>query len=219
MHWSTSFGRWTFFETNMTVLLHTVLTRCLQGTPEPLMTEFHFAGSARAARRWINKNEEQGLVIGYTMMVRETAPLSASLIDRRPEEREEDFDFATVAYRLQTRAEGKLRPVRFITASKLLNRDFGGWCGYGREIRQVEVSHEFLRARLFYSLSIEDQCRWVSEQQLKGEGWDEALMPDALLARTAEREEVWLEIGGASYDKTKLLARDRAWRGHRYQLW
>lgn len=127
-------------------------------------------------------------------------------------------DFASVAWQLQKR-EQQTKPVKvqIIKPTKKACKRFGGRVA---AIKANQLAHDLHVSHV--ALSNLHRGQWIREDYLGLHGFGEGLLPDGFIIRPKNLPNIVVEIGSATYHKTRLQALTEAFASSsqaRFEIW
>lgn len=126
-------------------------------------------------------------------------------------------DFGSLAWRLQKREQGlKPKLCKVAVATSKACSKFGGKVSL---IKSNHLDHDLHVTET--ALACFDRGKWIREDYLHQHGFGDGLLPDALILTSAKQPNIVVEIGSATYHKTRLqsLTEQFTDEGYQFEIW
>ena len=178
----------------------------------------HAAAPATAPIRRLSQLCQAGYVELVSVMAHPETELAGPLVKWRPGHSPPDH--GALAYRLRSRWTDPLVQTSCVVATSFAGRFFGGYGG--RAPRRAETTHDLHLSAVFLQMRTnqpERAATWISEEGRKKQLEHGEKLPDAIV--TDGDQQTVIELGGKSYDRSKLVAFHEhcAGRNLAYEVW
>ncbi len=127
------------------------------------------------------------------------------------------ISFASLAWQLQKREKNRFpKRVQVIQPTQKACNKFGGRVA---SIKANQLVHDLHVTQV--ALANQHRGNWIREDYLGLYGFDDGLLPDGLIIKPENESNIVVEIGSATYDKTRLQALAEAFTNDctQFELW